>query len=165
MVGSSSSGGMSPSPPLRDLALLAARMILGGVFIAASIDKIADPAGFAGAIGNYRILPLTPALVVATVLPWLELLCGLGLVFGLRVRASALLILLMLIIFTAGVGSALLRGLDISCGCFTRDPSAGRIGWTKLVENGILIILSALLYIVRGSRWSMDTSVARSEPH
>ena len=33
------------------------RLVLGGVFIYASLDKIAHPAEFAKAIGNYHVLP------------------------------------------------------------------------------------------------------------
>jgi uncharacterized membrane protein YphA (DoxX/SURF4 family) len=147
---------------LLDVVLLAARMILGGAFVAASIDKIADPAAFAASIGYYKLVSPTPALVIATVLPWMELLCGLGLLFGIAIRPNALLALLMLLIFTAGIASALARGLDISCGCFTQDPAAGKIGWTKLLENGSLIFMAVLVYIVPGSRWSLETALRRT---
>jgi len=135
--------------------VLLARLVLGGVFVVASIDKIADPAAFAASIGNYRLVSNEIGLVAATVLPWLELFCGLALVSGIATKGSALLTFIMLILFTAGVASALARGLDISCGCLTQDPSAGRIGWTKLAENGGLLLLSAFLYFVHGIRWSM----------
>jgi uncharacterized membrane protein YphA (DoxX/SURF4 family) len=158
MDGTPSARGMSGLFPGREHFLLAARVILGGTFVVASIDKIADPGSFAASIGFYKLIPAAPALVIATVLPWLELLCGLGLIFGISVRANSLLTFAMLLVFTAGVASALLRGLDISCGCFTQDPGAGKIGWTKLLENSCLILLAALLYIQPGFRWSLDNS-------
>ena len=41
------------------------RLILGGVFIYASIDKIANPAEFAKAVGNYHVLPFGMENLVA----------------------------------------------------------------------------------------------------
>ena len=121
--------------------VLLLRITLGTVFIAASYDKIVDPTAFAASIINYRIVAPIPALYIATFLPWMELLCGVGLLLGVFVRGSSLLVVVMLVLFTLGVASAMARGLDISCGCFTQDPAAERIGWLKLVENCILIAI------------------------
>jgi len=136
--------------------VLAGRLLLGGVFVVASMEKIADPSAFATSIGNYRLVSPDVALVVATILPWLELFCGLGLLFGLAARGSALLASLMLIVFTAGVASALARGLDISCGCFTQDPSAGKMGSAKLAENALLLLCSIILSFSVNLRFTLE---------
>lgn len=128
------------------------RIILGCVFVFASIDKIADPQAFASSIMNYRVVTHPWALVIATVLPWMELLAGLGLITTLFARGSSLLTMLMLLVFTILVGSAMLRGLDISCGCFTQDPGAAKIGWQKLGENILLITANAILVWRNGTR-------------
>jgi uncharacterized membrane protein YphA (DoxX/SURF4 family) len=146
-----------------DTCILAARWILGGAFVVASIGKIADPSAFAASIGHYHLLPSAALMPVATVLPWLELVCGFGLIFGIALRANALLVFLMVLVFTAGITSALARGLDISCGCFTQDPAAGRIGWTKLVENGGLLVLAAAIYLLPGRRWTLSSYVSQPE--
>jgi uncharacterized membrane protein YphA (DoxX/SURF4 family) len=88
-------------------------------------------------------------MVIATILPSLELLCGLSLILGLYPRTSALLITLMLIGFTILIISALLRGLDISCGCFTQDPNASKIGYIKILENAGMIMLGVLLLFIQ----------------
>jgi putative oxidoreductase len=123
--------------------LLLVRVVVGFLFIAASIDKIASPDTFAAAIGNYHLLPSSLLVPVATVLPWMELLCGIGLVSGFHDRGSALLVSCMLIVFTLAVFTALFRGLDISCGCFTLDPGVRHVGWSKIIEN--LLLLGASL--------------------
>jgi len=128
------------------LIVLLVRVFLGGVFVIASLDKIVDPAAFAVSILNYKVVSVTPALVIATVLPWAELLCGLGLLLGLYPRGSSLLAASMLAVFTVLMGSALLRGLDISCGCFSQDPSVGRIGGARIAEDAGLFILSIFSY-------------------
>lgn len=139
-----------------DAAALLLRLVVGFVFVVASIEKLADPAAFAVAIGHYRIAGPPLTTVAATVLPWVELFAGLGLVFGVFVRGNALLCSLMMLIFTAAVIAALVRGLDISCGCFTQDPAAARMGWGKAVENGGLLLCSILAYFSRGYRYTLE---------
>lgn len=139
-----------------DYFVLAGRIILGLVFIIASIEKMADPAAFATSIGYYKLISHDIALIVATFLPWIELLCGMGLLFGVYLRGSSLLAFLMLVVFTGGVLSALARGLDISCGCFTQDPAVGKIGVMKVVENSLLIVLSIILYHSRSVRFAVQ---------
>jgi uncharacterized membrane protein YphA (DoxX/SURF4 family) len=133
------------SDPL-NLAITILRGIVGLVFILAAISKIIDPGGFATSIINYRLIPSDPAMLVATVLPWIEVLVGLGLICGLFVRGSSFLALVLLIVMTAAVFSALMRGLDISCGCFSQTPAAEPIGWKKIGENVVLVALSFLIF-------------------
>jgi uncharacterized membrane protein YphA (DoxX/SURF4 family) len=141
--------------------LVTARVFLGVFLLFVSIDKIADPTSFARSIADYRIVAGTAVLVLATVLPWMELLCGLALAFGTVIRGSALLSGTLFSIFTLAVFSALVRGLDISCGCFTQDPSAARLGWLKMGENAVLIILSAYVFFARHHRFSLDEYIQR----
>lgn len=129
------------------ILILLARVFLGGLFVIASLDKITNTHAFIVSILNYKAVDITLATLTATILPWLELLCGLGLILGLYPRGSALLITAMLLAFTLLVASALLRGLDISCGCFTQDPSADKIGYRKILENcGMMLVGIYLLF-------------------
>lgn len=140
----------------RELLVTLLRIVLGVVFINVSIEKIADPTAFAASVSGYRLLTADLALLVGTILPWIELLAGLGLLFGLFVRGSALLVLTLLILFTAVVLSALWRGLDISCGCYTQDPAAGRIGWWKVGENVVLVVMSFLVLRHSSPRFTLE---------
>ena len=139
---------------------LLTRAFLGCFFIIVSIDKIADPAAFALSIGNYKLLPPSTGTIIATVLPWLELLCGFAILFGAVQRGSSFLLCLMLGVFTVAVASALVRGLDISCGCFTQDPSAGKIGWMKVAENGSLLILSLFLFFSKANKFTLESFIS-----
>jgi len=136
--------------------VLMVRIILGCVFIVASIEKAANPASFVQSIGNYRLVSFDVATVMATVLPWIELLCGLAFLFGLFTRGGAFLSFIMLIVFTAAVTSAVLQGLDISCGCFTQDPTVGKVGWMKVGENVLLTGASVFLLFSTGIRLSLE---------
>jgi uncharacterized membrane protein YphA (DoxX/SURF4 family) len=125
------------------------RIFLGGFFVVAGLDKITNTQAFADSILQYKVVSPTMALGVATVLPSLELLCGLSVIIGLYARGSKLLMTIMLVGFTVLVSSALMRGLDISCGCFSQDPNVSKIGYLKIVENCGLILLSVWLLVVR----------------
>lgn len=136
--------------------ILTARIFLGSLLLIASIDKIADPAAFAKSIEDYRLLAGPAVMVFATVIPWVELLCGLSMVLGAVIPGSALLMGSLLGVFTLAVFSALLRGLDISCGCFSQDSTAARIGWLKVGENIVLILISAFLYFAPSIPFSLE---------
>ncbi|MCI0706526.1 MAG: DoxX family membrane protein [Ignavibacteriae bacterium] len=139
-----------------DYVSVAVRVFIGFVFIFASIDKAADPEAFAGSINNYRLLGEDLTTLAATILPWVELLCGIAVIAGVFMRGSALLLTSLLVIFTAAIVSALIRGLDISCGCFTQDPEAGKIGWTKFAENLILIALTTFLFYSTSVKFTLQ---------
>jgi uncharacterized membrane protein YphA (DoxX/SURF4 family) len=140
-----------------EYVLFGLRLLLGLTLLFASIEKISDPSAFAKAIENYRLVSGTVALIMATVLPWIELLCGLAVVTGLYLRGSSLLLFIMLSGFTLAVITGLIRGLDISCGCFTLDPNVNRIGWQKVLENIGLIAVSAILFYSRNTRFTLRT--------
>ncbi len=49
----------------------------------------------------------------------------------------------------------------ISCGCFTQDPMAAKMGWMKVGENAVLIAVSGFLYFSSNSKWSLEYYVRR----
>ena len=125
--------------------LLTARFSLGIVFVLASIDKIAAPDAFAAAIHSYRLLPDFSVNILALIIPWIELVCGVFLAAGFRVRGSALVSTFLLAIFTVAIISALLRGLAIDCGCFGRDHSS-LVSWWKVIEDVGLAVVGLYLF-------------------
>jgi uncharacterized membrane protein YphA (DoxX/SURF4 family) len=144
--------------------VLISRVFVGLLFIVSSLDKIVDPAAFAQSVSNYGMLPTWMPMIVATILPWLELLCGLGVLFGLLLRGSSLLLSAMLAVFTFAVLTALLRGLDISCGCFTQDPSAEHIGWMKIVQDMTLFALTLFLYFSETTKFTIIEYLQKTSP-
>lgn len=125
---------------------LAARIVLGVVFIYASAHKIMEPEGFAEAIANYQILPAALVNPSALLLPWVELVCGICLVFGVLSRGSALILAALLVIFIWALGFSIYRGLDISCGCFS--TSNGGIGSMYADIAADLLLLSIALWVL-----------------
>ena len=139
-----------------DYASVAVRIFIGFLFIFASIDKAANPDAFAASIGNYKLVSHDLALFAATIFPWVELLCGIALIAGVCMRGSALLLTSLLVLFTAAAVSGLVRGLDISCGCFTQDPNAGKLGWMKFAENIGLLALTTFLFYSTSVKFTLE---------
>src|SRR5882762_7310387 len=90
------------------------RFLLGLVFVYASVAKILDPKAFAENLIAYRIFD-SPQLLkyVAVTLPWIEWFCGILLILGVLVRSVTALTTGLLLVFLAGMISALWRGLEI----------------------------------------------------
>lgn len=139
--------------------VLMARVFVGLLFIFSSLEKIVDPASFAQAISNYKLLPLSMPMTLATIIPWLELMCGFTLLSGVLMRGGSLLLASMLLVFTVAVISGIIRELDISCGCFTRDPDADKIGWIKVLQNSTLFALTLFIYYSNTSRYTLASTL------
>jgi len=137
--------------------LLIVRLFLGGMFIVASIDKIAAPDAFAANIVAYKLIPYAAVNIMALVIPWLELLCGIFIIGGVYLRGSSALISILLGVFIVAIVTALLRELKIDCGCFGKEH-ATPVTWMKVVEDIGLLVLS--LYIYKFSRSSEEKEAA-----
>jgi putative oxidoreductase len=128
------------------LAMLLARLALGSVLLYAGIVKVPNTAVFADAIANFDILPPLGNWLAALMLPWAEIVIGLLLICGLWVRSTAVVSVLMFLGFTGAVLSALARGLDIECGCFSTDQGT-RVGLHTLGIEAAAIAAGILVFI------------------
>jgi putative oxidoreductase len=102
------------------------RIVIAAVFIYAGISKAIAPLRFVSDIDNFHILPWPVPPLLAFYLPWLEIICGVALLFARFDRGALLILLPLTLVFVAALTSAQIRGLDITCGCFghgTRDLS------------------------------------------
>ena len=158
----------SPSPG-RDVAALAARWILGGVFVYMGLTKALNPVDFLKLLRQYEMIESHFLLnLIAAALPWFEVLCGLFLLAGIAVRGSALLLLGMLIPFTLVVLKRALAihaakaipfcAISFDCGC----GGGAVVICHKLLENSLLILLSLLLLTVRANRSSLRYDLLKS---
>ncbi|MEO8514338.1 MAG: MauE/DoxX family redox-associated membrane protein [Ignavibacteria bacterium] len=125
--------------------VIAVRVVLGAVFMYASFDKMANPEEFAKIIDNYHLLPYQLVNPLAIFLPWLEFITGLLLVVGKWVKGSLLIYTASLVVFIIALSQALIRGLDISCGCFSVHPSTTSEVWLRIIEDLVLLSFSFLL--------------------
>jgi putative oxidoreductase len=114
------------------------RLLLGGYFVYASLDKILDPAGFAKAVYQWQVLAPVPANLLAVTLPWVEALAGGLLILGVWRREAALVIALLLAVFLVAAGDVVARGVDVeNCGCTSLAEDAPAASWPPAWTKGV----------------------------
>jgi len=129
------------------------RLVVGLIFIYASIDKLFNPNQFARIIYNYHILPGELINFTAIVLPWIEFICGLSLITGIYKDGSALILNLLVVVFLVAVGVNLVRGIDIECGCFTVSSKAKTNALSLMIRDIGLLILTLFIFFNRSGRF------------
>jgi uncharacterized membrane protein YphA (DoxX/SURF4 family) len=138
---------MQSSPlNLRRAVIWVGRLVLGGIFIFAGYSKIFLPnfmfrplfalkfslstnlTNFAFQVDSYKMLSPAGVSFVAHTLPFFEIVLGLLLLIGWKLRIWSTLATLLILGFLAAVTRAYLLHMQINCGCFaTPEPLTG---WT-----------------------------------
>jgi len=132
------------------------QFVLAAFFVLAGIAKIADPPGFAHEIHNYGLVPGKLVNVMALILPWLEVITGVGLFLGIARRSAARILGILLIVFIIALGINLARKKPVDCGCFgtakVQKTDAERLKDMKLVilrDVGLLLLAGQILYATK----------------
>ncbi len=124
------------------------RMLIALVFLYAGSMKAQDIVAFAGQIAQYQLLPYAWNYVVAGILPYLELLCGVLLLVNQRVRPATLVLFVLNLMFIAVLASAVIRGFDIDCGCFNSAAQYPTTPLTALLRDVGLMVLMILTWVL-----------------
>jgi uncharacterized membrane protein YphA (DoxX/SURF4 family) len=137
-----------------------ARLVVGGVWIAAGVLKLPDPTENVRAVRAYQLLPESVVPLVGHALPIVEVLVGACLVLGLLTRANAIVSAALLVAFIVGISSAWARGLSIECGCFgggggPAENAEAKYPWELARDLGLLLLSGWLVYRPR-TPWSAD---------
>lgn len=128
------------------LAFFLVRIFISLLFIYSGLEKIKDISTFAVAIENYHIMPFAVINLTAVWLPWIEVFTGVLLFFNFYPKENLAIIFLLISIFTIAVASAIIRGINIDCGCFGAIGTQ-KTGIQKIVENILLLIAIAVLFL------------------
>ena len=129
---------------------IALRLLLAGVFLFAGISKATDPSRFALDIQGYRLVPERMLMPAALYLPWLEIVCGISILSGVGLRGGLVVTSALLSIFLGAMMSAVIRGVDIRCGCF--GDAADRPGlMLPMLRNFLLLLAAAAVVWLRRS--------------
>lgn len=138
---------------MKRVALLC-RLLLAAVFLVAAVPKILAPHEFALAVFRYQLVPYPLVNLMGIYLPWLEFVAGLAILTPRFREAAAAILLGLLAIFTTAITINLVRGIDVSCGCFTVDPDAGPLNWWEVVRD--VALMAAALAAWRLPPGNMD---------
>jgi uncharacterized membrane protein YphA (DoxX/SURF4 family) len=141
-----------------------ARLVVGGVWLAAGLLKVSDGAGSVRAVRAYDLLPEAIVPTVGHLLPALEIVVGLALIVGALTRAAALVSALLFVAFIVGISLAWARGLQIECGCFGGGgfdaDATDKYPWEIARDVGLLLLSLWLVWFPR-TRLSLDSVIFR----
>lgn len=136
-----------------------ARLILGGVLLAAGALKIGNLQKSAMAVRAYEMLPVGLANFLGYALPWIEIGIGLLLIVGASVKVCGLLGAFTMLAFIIAIAQAWARGLSIDCGCFggggTIDPEDTKY-LSEIIRDIGLLALGVFLYYFPKGKLSLD---------
>ena len=128
---------------MRDNSAVAGRTLVGLILLASGLHKLfGAPEEFAAVIEKYMILGGEDALMAAArAMPLAEVLVGLALVLGWRVRLAAVGAFSLFGIFLTALASTKLRGIALEdCGCFGKGIHIPP-HWTMALDS-VLMCLS-----------------------
>jgi uncharacterized membrane protein YphA (DoxX/SURF4 family) len=126
------------------LLVWASRIVLGGLFIYAGFTKLQHRYLFEVTVDTYQLLPSWGVIVVAAVLPWLEIALGLLLLAGWKLRYVAAFTGLLLGAFLVAMGITYARGIEANCGCFGfGEPITPR----SLARDSGLLLMAVFLAV------------------
>lgn len=147
---------------MKEWLALVARLVTGGVWVAAGVIKLPDPYESVLAVRSYQLLPGDTATTVGHLLPVVEIVVGVCLILGLLTRGAAVLSAVLFVAFIVGIVSVWVRGIDIDCGCFggggaSADPSyladtLRDLGW---------LAIAVYLIVVRRTKLALDDLLFR----
>ena len=158
---------MQSSPfNFRRAVMLIGRLMLGGIFAYAGVAKIIFPnmhlwpmfvlkfsiatnlSTFAQQVESYKILSAGASDFVAHTLPFTEIVLGLLLLIGWRIRIWATLVTLILLGFLAAVTRAYLLHMQIDCGCFgVPEPLTGMTVLRDSALAALAVLTTVLAFI------------------
>lgn len=131
---------------------LVCRVALGVVFLYAGLPKLMAPQAFLIAVRGYMMLP-DPVIPLFTIaLPAVEVVVGAALVAGVWPRAAALVTAGMVVMFLVAIAQAMVRGIDIECGCFAHGDA--RVGWGLVFRDILMLAMLVPVFLDRRPRWA-----------
>ena len=135
--------------------ILVFRLVLAVTFLISSFGKLVNVEHYSVAmVYNLGILPGPLAIGFGWALPFIELACAVGLLFGVLTRLSAFGIGLLSISFFITKVILLARGMDTECGCFGAIGSA-MASWSIYLDPAILVLSVTILFSPRqGRHWA-----------
>jgi uncharacterized membrane protein YphA (DoxX/SURF4 family) len=137
------------------------RVLMGGTFLLAGFTKIGNVSALIAEIKQYQILPAFLAQSYGHVLPILEILVGLLLVLGIKVRISSVIGGLLVLSFTIAKIVAIANGLDISiCNCF--GPAVPLLSTQSLAIDFVLLGLATYLVLFGNKYLSVESLIFRN---
>lgn len=133
--------------------LFVLRLVIGTLFVIASIGKITDPDHFKIIVSEYGMLPNNLVPVFAVILPWIELVVGLMFMLNQYSKSTALIIISMLMVFIVAVVINMSRGVSSDCGCFDLLGFSEKTGSVVIIRDLLMIIMTVPVLLFDSNRF------------
>ena len=146
----------------RRIVMWIGRIVMGGIFIYAGYSKLFFPnrmfsswvmlkfsilsnlSNFSFQVESYKLLPPAGVDFVSHTLPFAEVLLGLLLLIGWRLRIWGTIVSLIMLGFLAAVTRAYLLHMDINCGCFAKPEP---VSLKKILEDSGMALLTLVMTV------------------
>lgn len=126
--------------------VLSCRLLLAGVLLVAGAAKLADLVGSRRAARDFG-LPARVAMVVGSLLPFVELAAAIALLLSASALWGAAGALVLLVAFSLAIAGSLARGQEVDCHCFGQLHSSA-VRWPALARNVALAAVAGFVLIV-----------------
>ena len=126
---------------------VALRIVVGGMFLYASLDKIANPHAFAISVRAYQMVPVSVSGLFALVLAWSEAVAGTLLILGVFTRYAAGAITILLLMFIGALSTVLIKGMVIDCGCFKSGEKGSSMVSPLLIARNLGTLIACWIII------------------
>lgn len=153
---------------LKQILLMLVRLVVGGLFIFSGLIKVNDPVGTSIKLEeyfdvfSYDIAPFFAylkdiSLPLAVFLVVLEVVLGVMLILGVKLRLTVVLLSLMIVFFTFLTFYSAYFNKVTDCGCF--GDAIKLTPWESFYKDVFLLVLIAVLFFFRndlidtGSVW------------
>lgn len=142
-------------------SILVLRVLIGGLFVFSSLHKIEDPGAFAVAIRGYKLLPASLSNIFALFVAWSELVSGVMLVLGVFTKKAAGAIAILLLMFIGAIGTTMIRGIAVDCGCFSNKGGQQTSDLFLIVRNVFLLAAAVIVMHFDRGAFSLSNTFSR----
>ena len=126
------------------------RIFLAGVFIYSGYIKVQSYLQFTVTLDGYQLIPVQFIPFIATYFPWVEILLGVAILIGWKIRYFAAGATALLLFFSLLLAITYLRGIEANCGCFSFDDPITPL---SILRDGLIVIPA--IYLVLENRIRM----------
>jgi len=120
------------------------RLFLTGVFIYSGYIKVKSYLQFTVTLNGYQLIPEQFIPFIATYIPWVEILLGVAILIGWKIRYFAAGATALLLFFSLLLAITYFRGIEANCGCFSFDDPITPL---TILRDGLIVIPAIYLLL------------------
>ena len=125
------------------------RTIIALIFIYSGVVKFLNLYEFGEVISRYHILPQGIEIPFASLIVAAEIILGLLFILGVYEKETGVFLILLNIVFIFAMFTAIVRGIDTSCGCFSKEGDV--LGLKDIVRDIVFILM--IIIVIYGRKY------------